>query len=117
MPRQPKSKMVENFLDNNLIEELIAFKFSFSITGSYATLEVWSNGSERSGHRPSGSFSGVISPGRRLRVDFRIWDGSYSIVYDCKSGSEKKEDPNKKSPIVGQAMGAQPAIETIYIQF
>lgn len=117
MPPKPKLKTIEFFLDNGSTEALVAFKFTFSITGSYTTWEVWCNGKERSDHKPSGSFSGTISEGATLKVEFKIWNGSYNITYECKTGTVKKEDPAKPSPITGQAMGSAAKVEEINIQF
>lgn len=117
MARLPKLKFIDHFKEDGSLETLISFTFSFSNTGSYAAWEVWSNGIERSNHSSSGTFRGTISQGSILRVEFKIWDGSYSITYECKSGSVKKDDASKPSPLTGQAMGPQPKIEVINIQF
>lgn len=117
MPRLPKQKFIDHFRDDGSLETLISFTFSFTNTGSYAAWEVWSNGRERSNHASSGSFSGTISQGSILRVECKIWDGSYNITYECKSGSVKKDDSSKPSPRTGQAMGPKAKTEVINIQF
>lgn len=117
MPRHARPKTIEHFKEDGSVLNLISFKFSFSNTGSFTTWEVWCNGKERSAHASSGSFGGSIEPGSILKVTFKIWNGSYNFTYDCKSGSVKKEDPAKPSPITGNAIGAATTMEVINIQF
>lgn len=117
MPRPTKLKMLEHFKGNGQLEEVISFKFDFSNKGSYSAWEVWCNGKERATHKNSGSFGGSISPGSVLKVEFKIWNGSYEITYGCKSGSAKKDDSHNPSPIKGQAMGPAVKKEIVTIQF
>jgi|688.fasta_scaffold1906826_1 hypothetical protein len=116
MARMPKVRTLELFAEDTPVA-VVSFTFTFSNTGNYTAWQVLSNGKERSRNEKSGSFSGTIMPGKILRVTFKVWDGSYSISYECKSGSVKKSDPNQPSPMAGTAIGEDPKTYIVDIQF
>jgi hypothetical protein len=112
MPRT--AKKLELFKEDEQSEALIPFTFKFSNEGNYEAWEVWSNGVERAEGKSSGEIKGVIRTGTVLKVEFKVWDGGYSITYSCTG---KRQDDEKPSPINGTAIGAGSRSEIIRIQF